>query len=785
MRCLTLVILLLGLASAQAQTYYSRAELKQPLSESVEKALAAFIERCVPEKRKQLTNHMTDVLRAVDAAAQLSAEEKLALEAEAARAVEAAVKAWPEPGLKAMRTYLSRTSSVSALRQVGGWKPEVAAPNEPVEDWTPPEENTEWVAVLRKTLGEERLKLWEVAREKLQKVEAEEIESYLKRWVLESQGPMNEDLQGQADQMKTQLKLPEETAAGLKKAADAMVEKIVVAERKRAEGMLRTMPPEALRGITGRNYFYVRFDRPRGQVWDKMWLAEAAKLLTAEELKQWEKLVEEERKKAEASVAEVIKPSEGYLRQQLDLTMGNEIDSVTSELNLDKERQDKLKALSKEAIEESVKLGRKQWAQQVLSYSAAERKRLGPNSYFGTSDENMANSLPIWKDGLKKMLTPEELERITSGNEKREQRTRAAVGRACLAEMDKTLMLNDEQRTRLAPLLAQAMQPLLEQRRQQYWSYTPGQLFQMAASIQEATVRPLLDEVQWKRWQVLVTATNPMGQTAGQTMPMPNGTQTDAVDMEAAISQHLYKMFMAERGKAMDIMMPRVEEARRVLALPEPVVARLSTAARGAVEESLEGWRENTERYVRQAVQSATPKNILQALAGTVRVNNYGGRSTESDPASSVIWQEALADMLDKGQLKQLRDVTLKRHEYRLRAMAAMSVTELDRRRHLTGEQAEKLEERVQKILADYLPDLERYMSGNWFLQYYYAMVPLAGVPEKEIQALLTPQQWKQCKERDLPDALQYWEGIENNHKNRLRQKDGAAPNFNGGFIID
>jgi hypothetical protein len=92
----------------------------------------------------------------------------------------------------------------------------------------------------------------------------------------------------------------------------------------------------------------------------------------------------------------------------------------------------------------------------------------------------------------------------------------------------------------------------------------------------------------------------------------------------------------------------------------------------------------------------------------------------------------------------------------------------------------------VQKVLAEYQPDLERYMSTNWFLQYYYAMVPVAGVPEKEMQGILTPQQWKLYKDRDLPDAVQYWEGIENNHKNRLKQ--GGNENqifFNGGMIID
>jgi hypothetical protein len=88
--------------------------------------------------------------------------------------------------------------------------------------------------------------------------------------------------------------------------------------------------------------------------------------------------------------------------------------------------------------------------------------------------------------------------------------------------------------------------------------------------------------------------------------------------------------------------------------------------------------------------------------------------------------------------------------------------------------------------LTEYQPDIERYMSGAWFLHYYYALVPVAGVPEKDIQAILPAAQWKLCKERDLPDAMQYWEGIENNHKNRLKQgANGNRVFFNGGVIID
>ena len=777
---LVLTLWLLGFVCAQAQTYLPRSELKKPLSEAVEKTLAEFIERCAVEKQKQLTTHMAEVLKAVDAAAKLTADETAAMQEPTKKAVESAVAAWKQPAMVAMRTYLSRTSDAAATRHINGWKPDLAGLNEPVEGWTPPEQDAEWLAALRKTLNEARFKAWTDANSQEQKKTDEEINSYLERWVRESSGPMNEDLQAQIGLMKTKLALNEGQVVALKKAAEGLLDRITEAERQRAAAMLRPMPAEARRSILKRSYFYIRFDRPRGAAWEKQWEEAASQVLIAETIAQWQKTTVEERDKVEAELAEMVKPSEVYMRQQMEQTMLAEIDNLATELNLDKERQDKLKKLSETAIEESLKLGRKQWLQQARNYSATERQRMRANTYFGLNEEQQAPALPVWKDGLKQVLTEAERTRMTTEKEQREQRSLVALSRACLTEMDRALMLSDTQRTKLEPLLPPLLEPLLEQRRQQYWSYSPQQLFQNAGKAKQETMREILDNVQWKRWQELVASNSSTPRNTAET----NGTQPEVPDMEAAISKHLYKMFLAERKKALDAMLPQVEEAQRVLALPEETVKQLTTAAKGAVEQSLGYWRQNTERYVRQTVQSATPKNILQLLAGTARVSF--GRGNSDMPQATEVWQAALKDALTPAQSKQLETVAQARQEFRLRAMAAMTVAELDRRRRLSSEQCAKLEPQVQKVLAEYQPDLERYMSTNWFLQYYYAMVPVAGVPEKEMQGILTPQQWKLCKDRDLPDAMQYWEGIENNHKNRLKQGGNAGQMFfNGGIMID
>jgi hypothetical protein len=763
-RLLLLAIVLTGSGNAQVQTP-SRAELKKPLSEAVERVLNDFVISCVPEKRKQLTAQMEEVVETIGATVKLTGEEKLTVEAAAKKAVEATLKTWQPLALMMMRTYLSRTSDAAAIRHIGVWKPEVAGPNEPVEDWTPPDEDKAWLAALKTTVGEARYAEWHEADVKAKQQTEKEIAAHLERWVRESSGPMNEDLHAKIELMKEKLKLTDEQVTGLNKVAEALLERLSEAEKKRATEMLRTLPTEAREQLMGRSYFYIRFDRPRGEAWDKTWDDVVAGVLPAELIAQWQKADKEERGKAEAEAVEMIKPSEQQAERTMEIAMGAEVDGVVMTLNLNKERQAALEKLSKEAIQESLKLSRTGWLQQAKNYSGADRKRNRGNVYFGVNEEQQAIKLPVWTEGIKKLLTEEERTRMVTENKQREQRNELAVARTCLTEMDRTLALNEAQRKALELLLVEQMRPLLEQRRQQYWSYNATQLLQNAGKMKEEKVRAILDEVQWSHWRELIAANN---SAAHNTMPNMNGSFAEVPDMEEAISQHLYKMFVTERQKTLAAMMPQVEEAMRLLSLPEPTVARLTTAAKGAVETSLDTWRHNTERYVRQSVQMATPKNLLQALAGTVQVN-YGGNAIEAQKTD--LWKTAVQSTLNAAQQKKLQQAANERQAYRLRAMAAMSVSELDRRRKLSDEQCTRLEKAVQKVLANYLPDIERHMSIQWFLHYYYALVPVAGVEEKEMKAILTPEQWKLCKERDLPDAMQYWEGIRSNHEQRVKKK--------------
>ena len=230
-RLLLLAIVLTGSGGAQAQAL-SRAELKKPLSAAVEKVLADFVQLCAPEKQKQLTAQMEEVVKSIDDAVKLSPEENQALQEESKKVVEQTLKTWQPLALVMMRTYLSRTSDTAAIKHIGVWKPEVAGPNEPIEGWTPPDEDAAWLAALKSKLGDQRYAAWHDLDVKAKMEVDQEISTYLERWVRESRGPMNEELRAKVELMKQKLKLTEAQLTALNTAVESLLDHLCDAEKK-------------------------------------------------------------------------------------------------------------------------------------------------------------------------------------------------------------------------------------------------------------------------------------------------------------------------------------------------------------------------------------------------------------------------------------------------------------------------------------------------------------------------------------------------------------------------
>lgn len=467
-----------------------------------------------------------------------------------------------------------------------------------------------------------------------------------------------------------------------------------------------------------------------------------------------------------------LKPSEQQAQMQMEELIAREVENYVSGLNLDEARKNQLEELGRQAVDASLKASKQQWIKIIRGMSAAQRKAQR-SYYFGVNEDEQAPKQQVWKEGLGRILSAEELHRIQEGLGERKARMSGALAAAALAEMDKTLALGEEQRATLEPLLRPLMESLLRDETQEYWSYQPYQLFNAASKVDAEKLARLLDGPQLKQWKILVGMKPDYNRGGEVSAPAPEaGDGEERPDIEVEISRHLHQMGVMERARRLELMLAQVGDASRVLHLPEQKVARLTTAAKGAVEASMEAWRLNAQNWVRNSVERATPSTVKATLANLAR---SGWQMQDNNgPQSQKVWRGTVQAVLSENEQARWKKVLDARKAYRAAAMATMSVNELDRRRRLTPEQFEKVRRLVSDVLDKYMPDIERYMNHSWHLQYYYALLPVAGVKDADLKAALTERQWKLVLERDLADAEQYWEGIEGGHKQRLEQEKNA-----------
>jgi len=236
--------------------------------------------------------------------------------------------------------------------------------------------------------------------------------------------------------------------------------------------------------------------------------------------------------------------------------------------------------------------------------------------------------------------------------------------------------------------------------------------------------------------------------------------------VEQLFSRHLHQMSIQQRKLLLAPMITRVEDAIRVLALPASTQVGLTTAAKGAVEAELVEWRRSMESYARSTTRNATAENIAVMLGGMGRIS-FGSSNGQTTPEQPV-WKTAVETLLTPDQQTAWKAEVEAREANRLDALAGIVVMDMDRRRQLSTEQCEKLRPHLRKLLQEYLPDIGRYMNDSWYLQSYSAGMPLAGVPEKDMKAVLTARQWELFKKTDLPETSQYWESVKQWHNRRF-----------------
>jgi hypothetical protein len=172
-------------------------------------------------------------------------------------------------------------------------------------------------------------------------------------------------------------------------------------------------------------------------------------------------------------------------------------------------------------------------------------------------------------------------------------------------------------------------------------------------------------------------------------------------------------------------------------------------------------------------VQASTPADV-QRLATNAGYYNSSRRRKLTDDSKKGVLDAAFSSELSDTQRTEWQKEIGARKDYEQKVISASIVGELDRMCLLSEDQWTKLEPMLAARLKEYSQDFNQMFSSQeaWFLQSYYMLTPLAGIPEKEVRTILTDAQWKQwSSSNQFSNCTRYWENIESNHKSRVRSK--------------
>lgn len=242
----------------------------------------------------------------------------------------------------------------------------------------------------------------------------------------------------------------------------------------------------------------------------------------------------------------------------------------------------------------------------------------------------------------------------------------------------------------------------------------------------------------------------------------------DPEAVEAAVSEFLAQDATQHAQTVLPALLRRAEEAVRVLGLDETARNRLAHAARGTMEQHIEQHLRNQSPYVRSQMKTATAQNIQQRLA------SFSGYSFHLSEREDSPFERELVTMLSPAQNEALAKhqarVLGRRHE----AQVAFVLVWLDRALNLSESQFNALRKPLAAVMQQYGQDMDAVFSSwgdrlPWFLQSYYACLPLAGLSENDLR-ILTPRQKQHWEQEIQPHIPHHWDQVLENHQDRVRE---------------
>ncbi|MBL9145098.1 MAG: hypothetical protein JNM99_15570 [Verrucomicrobiaceae bacterium] len=212
--------------------------------------------------------------------------------------------------------------------------------------------------------------------------------------------------------------------------------------------------------------------------------------------------------------------------------------------------------------------------------------------------------------------------------------------------------------------------------------------------------------------------------------------------IEKAIADYLDRGRKQWKDQRVETRKAQVEELVTINKLDAASTTKIRNGIDGAVSAALPDWGKGLEKSIREYVKSAFlggADDRVQALEGG-QINFGSAGEPDAVAAEEAGWRGLLKQSLSVEQFGQWEAREQQRLDRRLRAMAMMTVAELDRKLRLTMSQRSTLEERFVKVISEGRSKMDALFSQNYANSEIMLMV-LNGIPDAEVKALLEEEQ--------------------------------------------
>ncbi len=519
-----------------------------------------------------------------------------------------------------------------------------------------------------------------------------------------------------------------------------------------------------------------------------VWNEGLASVLSAEQLETWKT----EKEKRDRAFDEEIKGFVAFTKQRVRIQneqlMQGKISVMKMALKLDDERAKKLDALGDEAAAKSAETIEGAARKTLLNFDAVRRKQILKNNglYVQPEEDQAPEKQAVWTEGLGKILTAEELAQWETAMEQRKGRREETMAHLLVMILDQNAAFTASQREQLLPIAERVIktQPALfpDLRPDVYYNLNPQLFYSAGAQATEEELKAILDPTQLEHWldvckqrqrgrhPVAVNRAVPQRpRKPGEPAPF------EPEELENAVSDYFYELAGREQDRALAEEMLRAEDAIRVAGVEGKAADRLRTAARGVMETNLNTWKTNVAQNMRAQLAKATPADVRQRLGNMGVATSRRVRTGAAEEKKDLFDTTVAAELNDSQRAAWNKELEA-REAYRQRSVTLSLLMELDRLCFLTPEQMVKLEPIVTEQIEEYGPDMDQMFgysdSLGWFIQPYYALTPVAGVPEKTMREILVDEQWKQwIASNQYNNGTNYWKNIESNHKRRVKAR--------------